>query len=777
MITQHHESPKRATRLLAKSILAWVLRLAGLLGIAEAWVRRHGTIVLTFHRVLTDQELQETASLPGMVVRRETFDHLLKFLSSEYRIVDLAHYPDGSPSSKLRIAITFDDGWYDNRSSAYPIARAYGVPMTIFIVPGRIGTHLPFWPERVALAQRRNDQNGSAFPDRLQIEQLIESLGDLPAEKRRELLASMALPLAPGDFVAAADRTMDWQDVAELRKGGVTFGSHTCTHEILTTLPPAACKDEVTSSRELIERQLGTPCPLISYPNGSCSPETRDIVAASGHKFGFLNQEPGVWTPDCDPYLIPRVNVSEGHLVDRRGCFSPLIFRYTVVWRAAKGLALGTCRRSAARLSAGLQKLDQEIGVKSRTKTPLPVPAVASPMAKPVPPIHVLFLIDHLVARGGGEGNLLKVVELLPHELFRCSIATFRVNPEIQKNISVPVHVLRFRRAYDLSAIKAAYKLRRLIKKERVDIVHTYFESSNLLGGLVTKLSGAALLSSRRDMGILRSAKHMLAYRFVNPFSDRTLAVSEEVKKHCIEEDRIKPDKISVVYNGVDLRQVDDSVRQVGVSSPEWAQAEHIVTCVANIRQVKGIDILVRTAQIVCREMPGTLFLVAGSTYGEEAKEIQSLVHSLGLDDAVKFLGFVENPVPVLKMSNAFCLLSRSEGFCNALLEAMACGIASVVTHVGGNPEAINNGENGFLVPVEDAQAAAERLLLLLRDPALAIKIGKAARATVESRFSAETMIQNLIGIYNDLLAHRKNAKPRLKTFAYSQFRSENHPR
>jgi L-malate glycosyltransferase len=112
-------------------------------------------------------------------------------------------------------------------------------------------------------------------------------------------------------------------------------------------------------------------------------------------------------------------------------------------------------------------------------------------------------------------------------------------------------------------------------------------------------------------------------------------------------------------------------------------------------------------------------------------------------------------PVPLLKMSDAFCLLSRSEGFCNALLEAMACGIPSVVTRVGGNPEAITDGENGFLVPVEDDAAAAERLLTLLRHPERRAKIGESGRKSVQTRFSADVMIQKLIGVYRDLLAKR----------------------
>lgn len=370
---------------------------------------------------------------------------------------------------------------------------------------------------------------------------------------------------------------------------------------------------------------------------------------------------------------------------------------------------------------------------------------------------HVLFLIDHLLARGGGEGNLLKVVQLLPPDSVRCSIATLRIDPVIQKSISVPVHVFPLRRVYGLSGLRAAWRLRKLIRKEKIDIVQTYFETSNLWGGLVAKLSGALLLSSRRDMGILRKAKHRLGYQVINRISDRVLAVSKEVKRFCIEHDHVDPEKVSVIYNGVDLQQISGPMGQnASAEFPEFT-GRQIVTCVANVRRVKGIDVVLRAAQLVCKELPDTLFLIAGSLFEEGySQELVGLVESLGLQKNVKFLQFVENPVPLLKMSTAFCMLSRSEGFCNALLEAMACGIPSVASRVGGNPEAISDGESGFLVPVEDYQAAADRLLFLLRNPQQAKTIGEAGRAAAFAQFSATSMINNLISLYSDLMTTRR---------------------
>src|SRR6476661_5401314 len=404
----------------------------------------------------------------------------------------------------------------------------------------------------------------------------------------------------------------------------------------------------------------------------------------------------------------------------------------------------------------GMQRFSSQVWTSSQDSSPAGVEASANERsasaARPRP--HVLFLIDHLMALGGGETNLFKVVELMPPELVRCSIATFRIKPEIQESIRVPVHIFPWKRVYHLDAWKAALALRKLIRDEHVDIVQTYFETSNLWGGIVAKLSGALLLSSRRDMGILRKTKHALAYRVVNRLADRVLAVSEEVKKFCIDADRIDPHKISVVYNGVDLKHIaaEDAAANP-YATADWADASHIITCVANVRRVKGIDVLVRTAERVCRELPGAVFLVAGSLYERAySEEIQKMIVSMGLEKNVKLLGFVNDPVPLLKMSSAFCMLSRSEGFCNALLEAMACGVPSVVSRVGGNPEAITDGQSGFLVPVEDHQTAAERMLFLLRNPDQAKQIGEAGRLAAFSQFSADTMIRNLISLYSELM-------------------------
>ncbi|HEX4602556.1 MAG TPA: polysaccharide deacetylase family protein [Candidatus Angelobacter sp.] len=321
-----------------KAFWAGLLRASGLLYLAKKWVRRNGAIVLTFHRVLTDAELRQTASLPGMIVRSQTFSGFLKYASESCEFIDVACGTEWKSGGKLKLAVTFDDGWSDNATAAYPLARQYQAPMVIFIVPQKTGTALPFWPERTAAALDDDRSTEGAASNAIYIEQAIEKLKELPASERDRRIGQLTATRNAIHSSALVDRTMTWEQIAELHAGGVRFGSHTSTHEILTVIPVAQAEEEIAESRVLIQQKLQMPCSLFSYPNGDCSDPVRGLVARAGYTLAFLNQDPGVWTRDCDPLLVPRVNVCEYHLVNSKGNFSPLIFDYAVVWSAAKGM-------------------------------------------------------------------------------------------------------------------------------------------------------------------------------------------------------------------------------------------------------------------------------------------------------------------------------------------------------------------------------------------------------------------------------------------------------
>lgn len=374
---------------------------------------------------------------------------------------------------------------------------------------------------------------------------------------------------------------------------------------------------------------------------------------------------------------------------------------------------------------------------------------------------HILFIIDELCEMGGAERVLFKMIRLLPADLFRCSLLTFRINPEAEevRNIACPVHVLPLRKTYDWNALRVARQIRQFIHRENVSIVHTFFETSDLWAGPIAKLSGCPILiSSRRDLGILRSRKHRIAYKVFRGLYDSVLAVSPQVREFCIKQDGLDPAKVQTLFSGLEMERICETAnRSVMRRRMNIPESVPVITTVGNIRRVKGIDVLIEAAASACARHPSALFLVVGRKSDEQyCRELESRIESLGLTHNFMFPGSCEDVFSILRMSDIFCLPSRSEGFSNALIEAMACRLPCVATDVGGNREVLEHGQTGFVVASEDHQDLAERLVHLLDDPSLATEMGLRGEEVVQNGFTAQVMMRNLVSVYQGLLAARE---------------------
>jgi glycosyltransferase involved in cell wall biosynthesis len=228
---------------------------------------------------------------------------------------------------------------------------------------------------------------------------------------------------------------------------------------------------------------------------------------------------------------------------------------------------------------------------------------------------HILFIIDELCEIGGAERVLFKMIRSLPSEQFRCSLFTFRINQEADvTRIGCPVYVLPLTRTYNWNGLKVARQIRSFVQREKVSIVHTFFETSDLWAGPIAKLSGCpVLVSSRRDLGILRSWKHRIGYKLLRSLYDSVLTVSPQVSEFCIQQDGLDPARVQTLFTGLDMDCVTKAVsrplmrRQLGIS-----ETAPVITTVGNIRKVKGVDVLLEAAASVCRQYPNAVFLVVG---------------------------------------------------------------------------------------------------------------------------------------------------------------------
>jgi glycosyltransferase involved in cell wall biosynthesis len=376
--------------------------------------------------------------------------------------------------------------------------------------------------------------------------------------------------------------------------------------------------------------------------------------------------------------------------------------------------------------------------------------APTRPHAPPSP--HVLLVLDQFPKTlGGGERIALRLAALLPDYGFRVSILTFFIHPEsaVLRSAPCPVYLLPMQRTYDLTALRAAFAFSNLLAKQQVRIVQTFFESSDIWAGFVTKaMSHAKLIWSRRDMGILRERKHRIAYRLMAGLPDAVFAVSEQVRRYSIDVDRIDPARVETIYNGLDLADWGSIAARAQSQS-----ATHVVT-VGNIRRVKGHDIFIRAAASIAPKFPNASFSIAGDVLEPEYfAELQQLVQDLGLAGRFHFAGGVADLRDYLSHADIFVLPSRSEGFSNAIVEAMAASLPVVATGVGGNAEAVVDGVTGFIVPAEDPAALAAAIARLLSDPSQAQAMGAAGRARASATFTTEAMMQRVVATYNRLLA------------------------
>ena len=333
------KTPGRRVRSFLKYLYVSVLYRSGLLALARSRVRRRSQVaVLTLHRVLPDEEFARTSSLPGMIMRAKTFTALCEHLRSHYEVVLAERLGRISEQSlRPRVSVTFDDGWADTATVAAPIAEAHGVPFLVFVCPGLMGRRFPFWPERAAYAF-----SAEARRSRSEVRTFVENLKSMaPGDREGALRSFRPVPIEEMENAEPLNASFPREEMPRLIARGGSVGSHTCNHRILTQVTAEDARWELQESRDRLERELQRPCDTFAYPNGNHSDVIRTAVANVGYRLAFTTVL-GLWSDATDPLLIPRINITESHVTNPLGKFSPAMFEYYVFWRARRATAKQT---------------------------------------------------------------------------------------------------------------------------------------------------------------------------------------------------------------------------------------------------------------------------------------------------------------------------------------------------------------------------------------------------------------------------------------------------
>ena len=334
-----------------RRFLRWLwanlLTATGFLWWAKRQLRMSGAVIaLTLHRVLVEDDFLKTNSLPGIVVRESTFRELVAHLADSYEPVSLSSASPGRASGRIRIVFTFDDGWVDNYKVAFPIARQHCVPVTIFICPGLMDQESPFWPERVVGLMKATRPSVTSMEIEAEIERLKFCTDEERAQQIERLLQEVRTRAIPIE-ASGVDSTFSWAAAGEMADAGIDFGSHTQTHQILTKILADRALREIRESKNGLESKFNKSCETFAYPNGTWSAETRCLLAEEGFSLAFTTER-GAWTDSSDPLAIPRCNVAEDDLVGPKGRFSPLMFEYTVLWKAWRASKVKSNRTAQA---------------------------------------------------------------------------------------------------------------------------------------------------------------------------------------------------------------------------------------------------------------------------------------------------------------------------------------------------------------------------------------------------------------------------------------------
>ncbi len=300
------------------------------------------------------------------------------------------------------------------------------------------------------------------------------------------------------------------------------------------------------------------------------------------------------------------------------------------------------------------------------------------------------------------------------------------------------------RGAWDLGAVCS---LRRLIRRERVSIVHTHSSVDGWVGGLAARAAAVPVVRSRH-VSIRIRRRWNPVYRWL---ADRVITSGEAIRTLVIEAG-VDPGRVVAIPAGVDLAEFmggpgdGEAMRErLGLSRP-------VIGSVAMFRGSKGHAYLLDAfATVHARHSAARLLLVGD---GIRRPWVEGLAKARGLGEAIVFTGFRADVPDLLRAMDCFVLAStRTEGVPQSLLQAFAAGVPVVASSIGGIPEVVKDGETGILVPPEDAAALARAIESVLGDRSGALARARVARQMVEDSFSHSAAVSRLLALYDEVVA------------------------
>lgn len=302
-------------------------------------------------------------------------------------------------------------------------------------------------------------------------------------------------------------------------------------------------------------------------------------------------------------------------------------------------------------------------------------------------------------------------------------------------------------------------RIERIMRNNKIELLHTHGYKENVLGVLAGKLAGVKRFVTTQHgapepftgFAKLKMEIYLLFERFLSKYViHMIISVSEDLRSSLIE--GYGSEKVVTIHNGIQLPQrpvvnTTEKKRELGI-----LPGMKIVGTVSRLKPIKGINYFLKAAKTVLETHKNIVFLIVGD--GPLEDELKDMARALGIHDRVFFLGFQEDVTEMLSIMDVFVLTSLHEGIPVSLLEAMWLGLPVVATRVGGVPEVVEHGRSGLLAPPRDEKAIAKAILAMLSPRAK--EIASQAERRVIEEFSIQQMVERTEEVYGQLLRNER---------------------
>jgi len=374
--------------------------------------------------------------------------------------------------------------------------------------------------------------------------------------------------------------------------------------------------------------------------------------------------------------------------------------------------------------------------------------------------VHVVFRLDV----GGLENGLINLINRIPAQRFRHAIVSLTDYSEFRRRLTrgdVPVFALNKPPGNSLAT---QFRLWRLLNRLRPDIVHTR-NIGTLEATLPAALAGVPVRihgEHGRDVDDLdgTNTRRQIVRRLYKPLVHQYIALSQDLASYLRDRIGVPPARVAQLYNGVDFTLFHPAgERRDAVPHPDFSGPGHfVIGTVGRMQEVKDQLTLARAFVRLMRAMPGAeqrLRLVMVGD-GPLRERVRVLLAEAGVDGYAWLPGERNDVAGIMRSFDLFVLPSLAEGISNTILEAMATGLPVLATAVGGNPELVQAGVTGTLVPRDDPESMARAMRAYAESTELCRSHGVEARRTIERRFGMEAMVNAYMTIYDRLLVGRR---------------------